>query len=129
MKSNNKGFSLVEIMVVVGIIALLAAIIIPNFLTARVQSNEAAAQAALKSIAIAMENYAAINSVYPTTTTALISDAPPYLGVDYFNGGYNGYQYVDTLTQNTYLIVASPISANHGTKSFSMTTGGVLTEL
>lgn len=128
-KKNNKGFTLVEIMVVVGIIALLAAIIIPNFLTARVQANEASAQAALKTIATAMENYAAINNVYPIATSALTSASPPYINVNYFTGTHNGYQFTDTLTQATYQILAVPITSSHGTKSFSMTTGGVLSEM
>lgn len=127
--NNSKGFSLVEVMVVVGIIALLAAIVTPNLLNARVTSNETAAKAALKSISVALENYAAINSEYPATTTDLVSVTPPYLNVDYFTGVHNGYQFTDTLTLATYQIVAAPTSTNHGTKSFSVTTGGVLTEL
>ena len=39
MKKNNKGFTLIEIMIVVAIIGLLAAIAIPNFVKARTQSQ------------------------------------------------------------------------------------------
>ncbi len=39
MKQSNKGFTLIEIMIVVAIIGLLAAIAIPNFVKARTQSQ------------------------------------------------------------------------------------------
>ncbi len=39
MKKTNKGFTLIEIMIVVAIIGLLAAIAIPNFVKARTQSQ------------------------------------------------------------------------------------------
>ena len=57
MKNNQSGFTLVEIMIVVLIIALLASIAIPNVLRARVNAHDATAKAALKSISTAMENY------------------------------------------------------------------------
>ena len=50
IKSRNAGFTLVEIMIVVAIIGLLAAIAIPNFVKARTASQRAACIANLKQI-------------------------------------------------------------------------------
>ena len=126
---NNKGFTLVEIMVVVLIIALLASIAIPNILRARVNAHDAAAKASLKTISTALENYLATNNAYPSTTTALIGATPPYLQVDYFTGYYNGFSFVaDTLTSEVYSITATPISANLGSGSYTISTGSVLVE-
>ncbi len=130
MKNNKSGFTLVEIMIVVLIIALLAAIAIPNVLRARVNAHDASAQVALKAIATAMETYLATNSLYPSTTTALFGASPPYLQVDYFDGNtYSGFNFtVDTLTNQIYSVTATPASANLGSASFTITTGAVLVE-
>ena len=128
MRKSQSAFTLVEMMIVVVIIALLAAIAIPNMLRSRQQAQEAAAQANLKLIASALENYAAINSVYPTGTTVLMGTTPPYLSADYFTGVHGGYTFAHSLTDYTYLIAAYPTATTPGTASFTITTGGILTK-
>jgi len=127
MRINGKAFTLVEMMIVVVIIAVLAAIAIPNLLRSRVQAHEATAQASLKLIANALENYAAINSDYPTATTALMGVTPPYLSIDYFTGVHGGYTFTHSLNSYSYLISAFPTSTQPGIASFTITTGGLLT--
>lgn len=126
MIKNKNAFTLVEILIVVSIVALLSAIAIPNLLRARLEAQEASAQANLKLIANAMENYAAINAMYPTATTSLMGVTPPYLSTDYFNGTFAGYTFVPTLTNFSYLVTAYPPSAA-GIASFTISTGAVLT--
>jgi general secretion pathway protein G len=57
-RSIARGFTLIELLVVIAIIATLAAILIPNFLHARSQSQAAACEGNLKHIATALEMYA-----------------------------------------------------------------------
>lgn len=61
----KKAFSLIELLIVVAIIAILAAIAVPNFLEAQVRSKVARAQADMRSIATALEAYCVDNKSYP----------------------------------------------------------------
>ena len=122
LRSNRSGFTLVEIMITVAIIALLAAIAIPNLNRSKVTANESAAQSTLKSVSSALENYYAVNNRYPNNTNALLGAAPPYLNKDYFTGNTNGYSYTSTLTDYSYLITASPVSATTGKTTFTIAT-------
>lgn len=72
---RERGFTLLEMMVVVAIIAILAAILIPNFTHARAQAATSACMANLKSVATAFELYYTDKQTYPAGTNASIDSA------------------------------------------------------
>jgi prepilin-type N-terminal cleavage/methylation domain-containing protein len=73
MRKNKKGFTLVEIMIVVAIIALLAAIAVPSFMNARTKSMQSSCMNNLRLIDGAIQQYALDNSnVLATAMTQLV---------------------------------------------------------
>lgn len=62
----TRAFTLIELLMVVAIIAILAAIAIPNFLEAQVRSKVSRAKSDLRSVAVAVESYAVDHSRYPS---------------------------------------------------------------
>ncbi|GAC1659421.1 MAG: hypothetical protein NVS4B13_04160 [Candidatus Elarobacter sp.] len=74
-REAERGFTLIELMIVVAIIAILAGILIPNFVNARSQAQTAACESNLRAIATALELYYADNQVYPTASGAAVQPA------------------------------------------------------
>jgi len=62
MKRTHPAFTLIELLIVVAIIAILAAIAVPNFLEAQVRSKVSRCRADVRSIATALESYAVDNN-------------------------------------------------------------------
>jgi type IV pilus assembly protein PilA len=125
-KDKAKGFSLIELLIVVAIILIIAAIAIPNLLRARIAANESSAVAALRTLNTAQISY---NSSYPTIgfATSLASLAgtscsPPgsagacIIDTQLASGTKSGYSFVLSNTSgtpnSTYTFTASPLAPN-----------------
>lgn len=71
-RSNHNGFSLIELLIVVAIILIIAAIAIPNFLRSRMAANEASAAENLRTVTTASVVYASTwGNGFPPTLAAL----------------------------------------------------------
>jgi prepilin-type N-terminal cleavage/methylation domain-containing protein len=100
----GKGFTLIELLIVVAIIAILAAIAVPNFLEAQTRSKVSRCRADLRSMAVAFEAYNVDTNVYPWRPDNVASGWT----YPYTNPKYGGSDYV--LPLSILYCVTTPIA-------------------
>src|SRR5579862_4900067 len=71
MKTRQKGFSLIELLIVVAIILIIAAIAIPNLLRSKMAANEASAVGSLRTLNTACITYSTVYGGYPAALSNL----------------------------------------------------------
>jgi type IV pilus assembly protein PilA len=123
---SSKGFSLIELLIVVAIILIIAAIAIPNFIHARMAANESAAVSSIHAINTAEITYSSANPLIGYSV--LLADLGP-AGANYIDNvlaGGTKSGYVFTYVQNTtdvpsdgYTVNADPVTRGvTGQRSF-----------
>jgi len=113
IRNQRGGFTLIELMVVVGIIALLAGFAIPNLLTARTKARVSRALADMRTIATGLESYNADKQTYPPSTdengidtTDLIPTYITSIPLDPFTGSHFRYYTTGEIKITAYLLVS-----------------------
>ncbi|MFW2103766.1 type IV pilin protein [Acinetobacter guillouiae] len=103
---KNKGFTLIELMIVVAIIAILATIAYPSYIQYKIRTNRAAVQTEMMQIAQHLQSYYAINHNYTGATLDNNTTSKDYPISQPF------YSIIFTPNNQTYTLTASPVSGS-----------------
>jgi prepilin-type N-terminal cleavage/methylation domain-containing protein len=144
MTKSSKGFSLIELLIVVAIILIIAAIAIPNLLRSRIAANQASAVGSLRTLNTAEITYSSTYNVGFSATAAYLappataganptSTAAGLIDSVLAAGAKSGYSFVyspgpsdSTGRINVYSFTGTPITSSTGTNFYYTDQSGVI---
>jgi len=123
---TEKGFSLLELLIVVAIIGIIAGFAIPSLLESKKSANEASAISGVRTLVTAQMTYSSTVGAgnYAADVSALISAE---LVDEMFSTGKDGYTFSTTGSgTDNFTINADPVNANSGKRHFFADESGVV---
>ena len=134
MRNKQKGFSLIELLIVVAIILIIAAIAIPNLLRSKMAANEASAVGSLRTLNTSSVAFSTTYGNYPHAladlgpSTAPTSTAADLIDSALVSGIKSGYTFAYSATGpwQQYTITAAPTSSSTGQRYFFTDQSGVI---
>lgn len=131
---SPRGFTIVELLIVIVVIAILAAIVIVAYAGIQGRAADTAVQADLRNIATLLENYNATNGVYPNNSYAAVDGLGAHATQNAYNTSINNVILCSTNTDYAVAAVSKSGKAFYrstiagaGVYTWSWTSGGATT--
>ena len=128
----KKGFTLLQVMIVVAIVIILAAVAIPNLLRSRINSNDGAVKEDLRAFSTAAESYriSQTTPTYPDSITSLTNGNRPFLDSSWSSGNplvatKHGHTVTYNFNNGSYYVTAVP-QAGASVQNYCIDHTGVL---
>ncbi len=127
LQRRRRGFSLIELLIVIAIILIIITIALPRLSRARMYSMETAAIAAIRTLHTAQVQYysqygryaTSLAELGPPTSGAANPSAADLIGGDLSGGEKQGYKFIMTGNASGYVINANPVAYNSsGSRTF-----------
>ena len=120
---KKRGFTLIELIIVIAVISILIAIALPRFKGMQDEGNIAKSKGELRTLQTAVESYYIHNNQsYPSTLTALTTATPSIvtsIPTDPFSSGSAAYGFVRGGTNNKFYVIYSVGSAGAGSATIT----------
>jgi len=119
----KKGFTIIELLIVIAIISILVGLILPRFKGMQDEGNIAKAKGELRTLETAVESYYIHNnSAYPATLALVTAQTPQIVSAiptDPFSAAGAAYGYVRGGTNNKYYVIYSAGPAGNGSATIT----------
>ena len=127
MKIKDYNLDRVKTLLILTLLLLLSLLTYQIISEVKLASDDVLAQANLRSISDALENYQKSHGIYPRRIDQVITEEYPYKLEAYFQGVHHGFRYSYEISEKHYAIYANPVAEDSESRMiYKIQNGGEL---